>query len=84
MAVKQLWYDILQISMKRDIKNMLNNFGTKDCKPDGVPAVPGSKLRKPGKLTSRDDEEASSFLFWEPSVVFFGSLEQAVPTSFTQ
>jgi uncharacterized protein YeaC (DUF1315 family) len=26
--------NILQISMKRDIENMLNDFGMKDCKPD--------------------------------------------------
>ena len=36
---------ILQISMKRDIENMLNDFGMKDCKPDSVRAVLGSKLR---------------------------------------
>ena len=27
---------ILQISMKRDVKNILNNFGIKDCKPHSV------------------------------------------------
>jgi hypothetical protein len=57
---------ILQISMKRDIENMLNDFGMKDCKPDSVPAVPGSKLRKAGdKFTSPDDEEASRFPYRE-------------------
>ena len=51
---------ILQTSMNRDIKIMLNDFGMKDCKPDSVPAVPSSKLRKPGdKFTSPDDEKAS-------------------------
>ena len=36
---------IFQISMKRGVENMLNDFGTKDCKPDNLLAVPGSKLR---------------------------------------
>ena len=48
----------------------------KDCKPDSVPAVSSSKLRKPGnKFTSPDDEEALSFSYREPSVTYFGSLE---------
>ena len=57
---------ILQISMKRDIENMLNDFGMKDCKPDIVPAVPGSKLRKSGdKFISPDDTESSQFPYRE-------------------
>ena len=57
---------ILQISMKRDIENMLNDFGMKDCKPDSVPAVPGSKLRKPGdKFITPDDTESSQFPYRE-------------------
>ena len=76
---------ILQISMKRDIENMLNDFGMKDCKPDSVPAVPGSELRKPGdKFTSPDNEEACLPCIEKPSVAYFGSLEPVVPISSTQ
>ena len=57
---------ILQISMNWDFENMLNDFGMKGCKPDSGPAVPGSKLRKPGdKITSPDNEEASYFPYKE-------------------
>ena len=63
---------------------MLNDFGMKDCKPDSVPAVLGSKLRKPGdKFTSSDDEDTSSFPYREAvgGLLWF---EQAVPTSSMQ
>ena len=41
---------ILQISKKRDIENMLNDFKMKNCEPDSIPAFPCSKLQKLGDI----------------------------------
>ena len=52
---------ILQVSMQRDIEDMLVTFGMSECKGVRTPAIPGSKLTKP----TQHDPEAAKFPYRE-------------------
>jgi hypothetical protein len=52
---------IIEISMQRDIEDMLVTFGMQDCKGVRTPAIPGSKLTKP----TAPDPEAAKFPYRE-------------------
>ena len=76
---------ILQISMKRDIENMRNDFGAKDCKPDlsQLSLVPNFEYQVINLLHLMMRKH-HLFRTEKPSLAYFGSLEQVVPTSSTQ